>query len=198
MNGVKHSHHHGPAFSSVWDKLGIVASGLCLVDCVVLPVVSTILVSFSSALGWTENLHWYLMPVIGVTAGIAFYHSWQAHRSYRIVYLAAVGFLLLLAGAVSETWLRSGAGTVMSIAGSVALMLAHGMNLRQHLRGGVCNIDHGKGGRNLFGRAGGRLDAILDSGHSQASVPQVVHLDAILGSARPPASMPHAHAAQVP
>ena len=77
-----HSHRRVvSAFSAVWDKLGIFASGLCLIDCLVLPVLSTALIGLGSSVAWAQQLHWFLLPLIGLTASMAFYHSYRAHRS---------------------------------------------------------------------------------------------------------------------
>lgn len=130
-----HNHDHGrfaTAFNSVWDKLGVFASGLCLLDCLVLPLLSTALMGFASSSAWAQDLHWLLLPIIGVTAGMAFYHSYKAHRSYVIVTVGLVGYILLIAGEILEG--KSGASGInwISLAGSLALISAHLRNLWMH------------------------------------------------------------------
>ena len=149
----QHTHQNGSRFSALWDKLGIIASGLCLVDCIVLPIVSTALLTFQSTFAWADSLHWLLLPVIGVTAGMAFYHSYKAHRSYFIVALGAVGFLLLVTGEILELNLIRFRISWVSIAGSTLLIAAHIKNLRMHLsHRQTCTIDHSAMGKNHFGR----------------------------------------------
>lgn len=163
--------HNGSVFSAIWDKLGIIASGLCLIDCIVLPVVSTALISFQSSFAWAEKLHWLLLPMIGVTASMAFYHSWKAHRSYFIVAFGVTGFLLLLIGEIFEARLRFAAVNWVSVAGSAFLIGAHVRNLVMHLsHRHTCTIDHAGDGRSLFGRRAATRAAILPTRPAEPQV----------------------------
>jgi hypothetical protein len=119
-------------FALIWDKLGIVVSGLCLVDCLVLPLLSALLVSLQSSVSWFANLHLYLLPVIGVTAAMAFHHSYKAHRSYGIVIMGAAGFFLLVLGEIFESWLRFLLFNWVTLLGSALLITAHLRNLLMH------------------------------------------------------------------
>jgi len=119
-------------FALIWDKLGIVVSGLCLVDCLVLPLLSAVLISLQSSVSWFANLHLYLLPVIGVTAAMAFHHSYKAHRSYGIVIMGAVGFALLVLGEVFEEKLRFLLFNWVTLMGSALLIAAHLRNLLMH------------------------------------------------------------------
>ncbi|MFZ5627832.1 MAG: MerC domain-containing protein [Spirochaetota bacterium] len=119
-------------FALIWDKLGIVVSGLCLVDCLVLPLLSALLVSLQSSVSWFASLHLYLLPVIGLTAAMAFHHSYKAHRSYGIVIMGAVGYLLLVLGEVFENRLRFLLFNWVTLLGSALLIAAHLRNLLMH------------------------------------------------------------------
>ncbi|HNL10261.1 MAG TPA: MerC domain-containing protein [Turneriella sp.] len=119
-------------FALIWDKLGIVVSGLCLVDCLVLPLLSALLISLQSSVSWFANLHFYLLPVIGVTASMAFHHSYKAHRSYGIVIMGAVGYVLLVLGEVFEAKLRFFLFNWVTLLGSALLIAAHLRNLLMH------------------------------------------------------------------
>jgi len=119
-------------FSLLWDRLGVIMSGLCLIDCLVLPIVSTLLISLQSSIGWVKELHWYLLPVIGLTGGIAFHHSFKAHRAYSIVVSGVVGYLMLAFGEVFESALGFASINYVSVAGSALLISAHVRNLMLH------------------------------------------------------------------
>ncbi|GAB4439407.1 MAG: hypothetical protein OHK0011_22010 [Turneriella sp.] len=123
---------HRAFFALIWDKLGIVVSGLCLVDCLVLPLLSALLISLQSSVSWFANLHLYLLPVIGVTASMAFQHSYKAHRSYGIVIMGAVGYVLLVLGEVFESRLRFLLFNWVTLLGSALLITAHLRNLLMH------------------------------------------------------------------
>ena len=119
-------------FALIWDKLGIVVSGLCLVDCLVLPLLSAVLISLQSSASWFANLHLYLLPVIGVTASMAFHHSYKGHRSYGIVIMGAVGFALLVLGEVFESKMQFFLFNWVTLLGSALLIAAHLRNLLMH------------------------------------------------------------------
>lgn len=127
-----HKPRRASVFALIWDKLGVVTSGLCLIDCLVLPILSTALIGIQSSVPWIANLHLYLLPVIGVTASLAFYHSYKAHRSYGIVITGALGFLLLVLGEVFENRLRFLVFNWVTLAGSGLLISAHLRNLLMH------------------------------------------------------------------
>lgn len=128
--------HH---FSSFWDKAGVIFSGLCLIDCVVLPALPLLLFGVEGILPQNINLHKFLLPAILLTATAAFYHSYRRHRAYRIVIPGICGVLLLVAGFLAE-----GAGIPLfarglSLTGSALLIGAHTANLWQH-RQHRCNL----------------------------------------------------------
>lgn len=132
------SHYH-PAlkrrraiFNLIWDKLGIAMSGLCLLDCLFLPLLSALLFSFAPSVGWIANLHAFLLPLVGLTAAIAFYHSFRAHRAYSIVLMGLAGFTLLALGEIFESQLRFFLFNWVSLLGSALLIGAHLKNLLMH------------------------------------------------------------------
>ncbi len=130
---IPHSASHKVSvFSLAWDRLGVIMSGLCLIDCLVLPVVSTLLISLQSSVTWVRDLHWYLLPLIGVTAGIAFHHSFKAHRSYSIVVTGVFGYLMLAFGELFEARLGFTSINYVSVSGSALLISAHLRNLILH------------------------------------------------------------------
>ena len=130
VHGEENSQPH--RFSGVWDKLGIFASALCLVDCIVLPITSTILISIQTSAAWAAAMHGWLLLVIGLSASMAFYHSFRAHRAYGIVATGVTGFLLLLAGDVFEARALIQGINWVSLLGSALLIAAHLKNLWMH------------------------------------------------------------------
>jgi len=131
-----HDHVHDEdkkhPFSGLWDKLGIFASALCLIDCIVLPIASTILLSINSTSSWAAGMHTYILPIIGVTAGMAFYHSVKAHRAIAIAITGGLGFLVLVAGEIYEARVAIKGINWITLAGSSLLIGAHLRNLWMH------------------------------------------------------------------
>lgn len=119
-------------FRLIWDKLGIAVSGLCLLDCLFLPALSALLASLESSVGWIANLHAYLLPLVGLTAAIAFYHSFRVHRAYGIVLMGLAGFILLVFGEIFESKLRYFMFNWVTLLGAAFLIGAHLKNLLMH------------------------------------------------------------------
>ncbi|MFO1526135.1 MAG: MerC domain-containing protein [Turneriella sp.] len=190
---VRNTHPHRrvtTAFSSLWDKLGILASGLCLIDCLVLPVLSTALIGFQSTSSWARDLHWFLLPLIGVSASIAFYHSYRAHSSYLIVALGALGFALLVAGEIVEARFAISGINYVSLAGSAFLISAHARNLLMHAGKGKhshTTIGRGPVGQHLARTADG--SARMTNGSALTINGPALTTDGCSG---------HAHSAHVP
>ncbi|MCX7632506.1 MAG: MerC domain-containing protein [Turneriella sp.] len=119
-------------FSNLWDKAGVVFSGLCLIDCVVLPLLSVLLFSIESSLLVKIDLHQLLLPAIIVTAAVAFYHSYRRHRAHHIAILGLLGVALLTASVWGEGTWHPSVSQGVSLCGSLLLLAAHSVNLWQH------------------------------------------------------------------
>lgn len=126
--------HHRHRFHGIWDKLGIFASALCLIDCLVLPIASAVLISIGTNSAWAAKFHGWILPIIGVSASMAFYHSLKAHHAYRIVAAGATGFALLVIGELAEASVQVRGINWVTLAGSGLLIAAHLKNLLMHSR----------------------------------------------------------------
>lgn len=114
-----------------WDKLGISVSGICLVHCLLLPVVISILPIWTSA----QQVHGWLHPVFAVllipTTILALVIGYKRHRSRRVVALMAVGLLLVVVAAI-PAFHNPGIvfETVLTMSGSAFLIAGHLLNWR--------------------------------------------------------------------
>lgn len=123
-----------PALSatpSLADRIGLVVSGVCVVHCLLVPVVLATLPLWPLA----SVLHGWLHPVIALilvpTTLVATVSGYRKHRRKRIVALLMLGLAVVLAaggwgfvhpGAVVET--------AMTLAGSGLLVTGHWRNWR--------------------------------------------------------------------
>lgn len=112
--------------ASVWDAVGVALSALCLAHCLALPLAAVVL-PFFVPLAAAEWIHW----AFAIIATPVSYFAIVPHmkRLPAIVPGAAfTGVALLVAGALMTDQI-SGEG--LTIAGGVALSLAHVMNWRR-------------------------------------------------------------------
>ncbi len=110
------------------DVSAIGLSGLCLIHCLVLPVVAVAL-PFLGA--WTEA-EWIHVLFVGVAApvsGIALFRRGAPRPPLALLALAITGLFALVGGAAG--WPTHELEIVLSVLGGLALAAAHLWNLRR-------------------------------------------------------------------
>jgi hypothetical protein len=115
--------------SDALDKAAVALSGLCLLHCLLLPVIITLLPfldQFSD-----RHLHAEILIVVLPVSLIALTIGFRRHADKRVVGLGIAGLLLLLVGAtLAHSLFGIVADRMLTITGSVILALAHYRNSR--------------------------------------------------------------------
>ena len=115
--------------SDALDKAAVALSGLCLLHCLLLPVIITLLPfldQFSD-----RHLHAEMLIVVLPVSLIALTVGFRRHADKRVVGLGFAGLLLLLVGAtLAHSLYGVVADRMLTITGSVILALAHYRNSR--------------------------------------------------------------------
>ena len=114
---------------SRWDGVGQLLSALCIVHCLLLPLVLTFLpVALATALE-DEAVHHGLLALVVVSALAAFVPGWRLHRRTSAPLLAALGVALLAGGAFAVPEDAAGPWEMgLTLVGGVVLAAAHGRN----------------------------------------------------------------------
>lgn len=121
--------------NKIWDKIGICASGLCLVHCLLTPILILAFPSYNFSAAKDDSIHEIFAVVIIISLMMAVYPTCRKHGHKDIVVFAALGIILILLG----TFLHSLPETlshIVVIAGSISLIIAHIKNMR--VRHGTC------------------------------------------------------------
>lgn len=118
------------AAASPWaDLSAALLSGLCLLHCLALPVLASLLPVFGA---WSES-EWVhgVFVLFAVPLSLAALARAQARRRLPapLWWLAGLGLAALAAGALG--WPRPGWETPITVAGSLLLVAAHLWNLRR-------------------------------------------------------------------
>ena len=114
--------------NAFWDRLGISASMLCVVHCLVTPFLVLLIPLMSTHL--SDN--WFHLLIFIVVLPVAIYALWRGyrlHRMKRVLGLGAFGLALMCFGTfvhTSDIWAES---EVMICAGLI-LSAAHFINMR--------------------------------------------------------------------
>ncbi len=130
--------------AAVFDASAMALSGLCLIHCLALPLLASLLPLFGS---WAQA-EWVHGVFVAIAAPLTGYALWRAHRHRplpRAMWLLAVASLAcLLAGALG--WPSETVEAPITVAGSLMLVCVHLWNAlkRRHLHaeaaGDACEI----------------------------------------------------------
>lgn len=111
---------------STADKIGIFLSGLCAIQCAMLPILLSVSAVVPSWAHFGHGLIW--LSLIGVIAAWSFSRGWKRHKDKRVVILFAVGFCLLITGTLLEDKVHIITESAVFVAGGVLMVLAHWRN----------------------------------------------------------------------
>ncbi|MFZ4403312.1 MAG: MerC domain-containing protein [Pseudobdellovibrionaceae bacterium] len=115
----------------IWDRLGILVSGLCAIHCLITPFV---IFSMPFLYMWLHHplFHLAVAIFVGPLAVYAFTSGYKIHKNKTILRLASVGLGIILLGVfLPHTWTHRVGHDILTIAGSFLLIIAHYLNYRQ-------------------------------------------------------------------
>jgi hypothetical protein len=111
------------------DRLGIWTSSLCVVHCLLTPVLLSYSAVMAHLLPTEEKTHRFLAIGVAALGGIALVQGFRTHGRRRILVLMAVGLACIFFGAFYGDRLQSHVYEVLvTLAGSTLMITAHRMN----------------------------------------------------------------------
>ena len=111
------------------DHLGVIASALCLVHCVLTPVVLSLSAVWVHYLPSEERFHRGLAAMVAAIGCIAIIRGYRKHRRSRVFFLMIGGLGLIFAGAYFGERLPSHLAEVaVTMTGSSLMIAAHLIN----------------------------------------------------------------------
>jgi len=115
------------------DSLGIIASFICIIHCVGLPLLIPYLsfLAESSHSEETEIFHYIIFPALLIMAGKSIGKGYRVHKNKFPLYLASLGIFLLGSALILGLELdhESTLPIAINIMGSICLITAHSFNL---------------------------------------------------------------------
>lgn len=113
---------------SVADKLGMFLSGLCAIQCAMLPI----LLSISAVVpSWAHLGHgWIWMGVIGFIALWSFRRGWQRHQDKKVVLFFVLGYSSLVTATLLEDKVEIIVESALFVLGGSLMVMAHWRNYR--------------------------------------------------------------------
>ena len=137
----KHVHAHGKDHIPA-DKVGIALSMMCLVHCLLGPILIVLLPSLGGFLGG-ESFHWLMLALVIPVAYYSFFKTYRSHGFKQAIQIGSVGVAFLVLGVLipelihehdhSETGLLSmhSLETAFTVFGGLVLAFAHYKNYQQ-------------------------------------------------------------------
>ncbi|MGE0488611.1 MAG: MerC family mercury resistance protein [Vulcanimicrobiota bacterium] len=116
---------------TLWDKLGMLASGACLIHCGLLPLLS-LLPAFGAIHIEHDGIHSILLGLALPLAGLALIPAYRKHRRLEIALCGGLGLLFLACGLLLHTMEQP-----LTLAGAALLCFSHAANWR------ACRIQRG-------------------------------------------------------
>lgn len=111
------------------DQLGMWTSALCVVHCMLTPVLLSLSVVSVHFLPSEEKTHRSLAVIIATLGALALVKGYRSHRHLRVLYFMVAGLACIFGGAYWGDRLPSHLAEVMvTFAGSCLMITAHRMN----------------------------------------------------------------------
>jgi len=112
-----------------WDAIGMGASTLCAIHCLILPIALAFAPTLAHFVPGTEIVHRTLACLLAAVGLIAFWAGYKVHRRKVVLLLLAVGILGVTLGAYAGSLLPTHAWEVLiTVVGSSFLIAAHYLN----------------------------------------------------------------------
>lgn len=111
----------------LFDGLAIVASFLCLIHCLVLPVLIFMLPTLGAILAIPESFHVWMIAFALPSSMLALWVGFRRHHSLMPAAIVSPGLLLLAGGVLlaQSEWLE----TALTVCGALVLSTGHALNL---------------------------------------------------------------------
>ena len=126
-------------FKKFWDKMGICASTICLVHCLLTPIILLLYPASDLLFIESEIVHQVLGIIVISSALFAVYPHCHRHGHKDILAYAFLGAGFILIGIFAHDFPEY-IGHGFTILGSISLITAHLKNMR--VRHGKCETDH--------------------------------------------------------
>ena len=111
------------------DRLGVIASGLCFVHCILTPFVLSLSAVWAHYLPTGEGTHRALAVLVAAIGCFAIVRGYRKHRRLRVLFCTTGGSSFIVSGAYFGDSLPSHSAEVaVTMIGSSLMIAAHLMN----------------------------------------------------------------------
>jgi len=127
--------------NKIWDKIGLCASGLCLIHCLATPILLLLMPGFQFSEGFDEHMHEIFAVIVVTSIMFAVYPHCRKHGHKDIIAYAFIGVALILVSVFFQD-IPLDLSHILTIIGSIFLIIAHVKNMKvRHGNCGTCPTD---------------------------------------------------------
>ncbi len=119
------------ANGSALDRAAICVSAVCMVQCLILPLLIVFSPLVSLGFFGDELFHQLLLVLIVPVSLIAFYLGFRTHRNRQMLVPGMAGLVIIILAAVLEESTGALATALLTSLGGVLLITGHWLNLRR-------------------------------------------------------------------
>ncbi|MBK7584382.1 MAG: MerC domain-containing protein [Myxococcales bacterium] len=112
-----------------WDTLGVIVSAACVVHCMAMPLVLSLLPALGLSFLANDGVHEVLAVLVVLLAVLAFVPGYRVHHLKYVPVIGGFG-VIVLAGAAFAPGLGLVVESVLTAIGGGVLVFAHVMNRR--------------------------------------------------------------------
>jgi hypothetical protein len=142
LSNASRSDDSGKALAIPVDQIGIWTSALCVIHCLMTPIVLSLSAVSAHFLPSEERTHRSLAVLIATLGALALVKGYRSHRSLRVLLIMVAGLTCIFAGAYWGDRLPSHRVEVLvTLIGSGFMITAHRLN---HTFCRECSCSHSK------------------------------------------------------
>ncbi|QIZ76763.1 MerC domain-containing protein [Ferrimonas lipolytica] len=114
------------------DQASIGLSLICVVHCLATPALLLLGLSVPSVMLEEQHFHQMILFVVLPLSGLALFLGCRKHRNFSVLSLGLSGLAILVVASLwVHHWYGHDAETVLTIIGSILMVIAHGLNFKQ-------------------------------------------------------------------
>lgn len=112
----------------MWDAIGVSASALCLIHCILTPIVLSFAPVLSQFLPGDAQVHRVFIVLVVLIGLLAFISGYRKHRKAVVFLPMAAGVWAIALGAFGGSVMSGFAEKCITVLGSTLIITAHGLN----------------------------------------------------------------------
>lgn len=114
----------------MFDRIAIILSGICLIHCLLLPGVITLLPLAATSFVVSEDFHLWMLAVVVPTSAVALWPAFRRHQDARPITIATIGITILVIATLTHDDSNLLIDQIVTSVGAIVVAVGHTLNFR--------------------------------------------------------------------